>query len=60
MENVVDDNIIRHMRIAWKINKAACTARIRKTYFSPVPAMVTRTHLTVTFIGTLSAFLNLI
>ena len=60
VENVVEDNITRSMRIAWKINKAACTARICKTYCFPVPTVVTRTHLTITFIGILSVFLNLI
>ena len=59
MENVVDDNIIRLMRTAWKINNAACTARMRKTDCFPLPAAVTRTHL-ITYIGTQSVFLNLI
>jgi hypothetical protein len=52
-----DNNIIQRMRFVCWITKATDTHRICNTYCFSTAAMVTRTHLSVTFIRTLSVLL---
>ena len=53
-----DENIIRCMRLAYWITKAADTLRICNTSFFCTATMVMLTHLSVLFIHTLLVFKN--
>jgi hypothetical protein len=53
-----DDNIIRRMRFARWITKAADTLTICNTYCSSTATMVRRTQLNVTFIRALPGLSN--